>query len=106
MTNANTAPQEQPTRFTAEKLDALTKRSAALNVQRARVATLLEAEEAKAQEAERQALELYGTADLSQLRELYAKQLAEFEQAWTNFEVELDQFEANLGQAERALRAA
>jgi hypothetical protein len=106
VTNAHAPLQEQTTRFTADRLDALAKRSATLNMQRARVATLLEAEENKAQEAERQALELYGTADLSQLREMYAKQLAEFEQAWANFEVELDQFEANLVQAEKALRAA
>lgn len=94
-----------PVKTSVEKIDALTKRAAALNDRRTRVFALLEAEEQRAQEARRLAEETFGTSDLDALRVMYAEQQALYDQAWFDFEVELDQFDSALSQAEAALKS-
>ena len=94
-----------PTKASVDKIAALTRREKELSTRRAKFDALMEAEEQRAQEAEAKALELFGTADLDALRARFTEDQALFDAAWFEFEVELDQYEATLTQAETALKA-
>lgn len=98
-------PTAAATKATAEKIDALTRRAQALNERRTRAVALLEAEEQRAQEASALAKEKFGTSDLDELRRQFADEQSKFDQEWFDFELELNQLDSLVTQAEAALKS-
>jgi RNA processing factor Prp31 len=78
-------------------------RHAALTARRTRAEGQLEAERRALDEAKQEALKLFGTADLEQLRALYAQQSQSNDQTVVEFVMALDEVDQGLTTIERQL---
>lgn len=79
------------------------RRLTSLAERRTRTQGQLDAERRALEEAQREALELFGTSDLAELRRLYTERNAANDSAVVAFVLELDEVERGLAAVERQL---
>lgn len=84
-----------------QQLEEHKRRHSSLQERRTRAQIRLEAERKALAEAEAEALELFGTADLEKLREIYQQRVAENESKVAAFAAELDAVERQVADIER-----
>lgn len=91
------------TQTAVEQLEQSKNRLESLKARRQRAQVQLEAGRQQLAEAQREAMELYGTSDLGELKKILAQQEAENTGALSEFQKAVGEFEGYIGRIEEAL---